>query len=77
MSADKYLSIFLRQMEAIVYISVIYIRYVRETYIEFTMTIFGQCHNVLNNNTGYLLCTSTNIENIMTIFGQCYNLLNK
>ena len=23
--------------------------YVRETYIEFTMTIFGQCHDVLNN----------------------------
>ena len=27
---------------------------VRTTYIEFNMTIFGQCHNVLNNNTQYL-----------------------
>ena len=27
--------------------------YVRATYIEFTMTIFGQCHNVLNNNSSY------------------------
>ena len=26
--------------------------HVRTTYIEFTMTIFGQCHNVLNNNSG-------------------------
>ena len=28
--------------------------YVRTTYIEFTMTIFGQCHNVLNNKYYYL-----------------------
>ena len=27
--------------------------YVRATYIEFTMTIFGQCHNELNNKTNY------------------------
>ena len=27
--------------------------YVRTTYIEFAMTIFGQCHNVLNNNSIY------------------------
>ena len=27
--------------------------YMRATYIEFTMTIFGQCHNVLNNKGEY------------------------
>ena len=28
--------------------------YVRTAYIEFTMTMFGQCHNVLNNNSKYM-----------------------
>ena len=28
--------------------------YVQATYIEFAMTIFGQCHNVLNNKLRYL-----------------------
>ena len=28
----------------------------RATYIEFIMTIFEQCHNVLNNNGGREIC---------------------
>ena len=41
------------------------------------MTIFGQCHNVLNNNAGYpLYVRAMYIEFTMTIFEQCHNVLN-
>ena len=36
------------------------IGYVRATYIEFAMTIFEQCHNVLNNKSRYLVITEFN-----------------